>query len=140
MLPVYNKHRNWAIRPRVLKHNRKVPGLNQAYDLSCMNSSSSLLLTVFVSKLGLRSKNAEKSPNSLDGLFVFLSVQKGRVHVKHPLIWGGGFLWIIQSSAAIQVATVHLHSVHGSVGVWARAGWLCMCTLNTQILEKTVEI
>lgn len=80
--------------------------------------------TMFVSKLGTRSKNAEMSnwiasniltPNSLDGLFVLLSVQEGRIHVKHPLIWGGGFLWVIQSSAAIQVATVNLHRIHGSV-------------------------
>lgn len=94
-------------------------------------------VTMFVSKLGTRGKNAEMSnwiasniltPNSLDGLFVLLSVQEGRIHVKHPLIWGGGFLWVIQSSAAIQVATVHLHRIHGSVRVWARAGWLYMCT------------
>lgn len=75
-------------------------------------------------------------PNSLDGLFILLSVQEGRIHVEHPLIWGGGFLWVVQSSAAIHISTVHLHSIHGSVGVWARAGWLYTCTVNTQIFES----
>lgn len=77
------------------------------------------------------------SPNSLDGLFVFLSVQEGRIHVKHPLVGGGGFLRIIQSSGAVQVATVHLHSVHGGVGVWTGAGWFCMCTLKHVNIRNT---
>lgn len=73
-----------------------------------------------------------KAPNGLDRLFVLLSVQKGRIHVKHPLIWGGRFLWVIQSSAAIQVTAVHLHRVHSSVRVWAGTGRLYICTLTTQ--------
>lgn len=66
-----------------------------------------------------------RAPDGLDGLLVRpLSVQQGRVHVKHPLIWGGRFLQVIQASAAIQVTTVHLHSVHGGVRVWAGTGGL----------------
>lgn len=66
-----------------------------------------------------------RAPDGLDGLLVRpLPVQQGRIHVKHPLIWGGRFLWVIQASAAIQVTTVDLHSVHSSVRVWAGTGGL----------------
>lgn len=93
---------------------------------------------MFVSELGTRSENVVMLkwtasdqinifiPNCFDGLFVLLSVQEWRIHVKHPLIRGGGLLWVVQSSAAIHVGTVHFHGIHGSVRVWARAGWLCI--------------
>lgn len=66
-----------------------------------------------------------RAPDGLDGLLVRpLPVQQGGIHVKHPLVWGGRLLRVIQASAAIQVTTVNLHGVHSSVGVWAGTGGL----------------
>lgn len=76
-------------------------------------------------------------PNCLDGLFVLFSVQEGRVHFKNPLIWCGWVLWIIQSSAAVQVAAVHLHGIHGSVRVRAGTGWLYKCANVRKIVTFT---
>lgn len=72
-------------------------------------------------------------PNCLDGLLILFSVQEGRVHFKHPFIWRGWFLWIVQSSAAIQVTAVHLHGIHGSVRVRAGAGRLYKCAKDCNI-------
>lgn len=78
-------------------------------------------------------------PNCLDGLFVLFSVQEGGVHFKHPLIWCGWVLWVIQSSAAVQVAAVHLHGIYGSVRVWAGAGWLYKCA-NVRFFDCNIHI